>query len=398
MQESRPATNHLFSHISVFYLFLKNLDLPIETIIRFPSALFGALNVSLVYLIAGKLYDKRTALLSAIVFLTTPLVLFSSLVVMMEAVSLFLILGIMYFYINEKFTAGALFLGLLVLTKWLYAISPILFIVLFFFKNKNLPKILLSFLIVPAALATYLVLSYISGTFDNVILGYSFDLTRPMPAFELYNNLFLISCLLVTFPLSVFFLYLLASKNLDIWKEKHLIAVALLNFLLPFSSLYLWWYSIIAIPALVIIVVKKMPDLGLPFMITIFVSLNIFAFILVIIPFTETDADLKEAMEISKGKNVTFYETRGLSAHWHSWNERYMFSDKSYLLLEQNNPGIMFYRFNDNNDYHNFHALFAYYGEEPSCVDYLMVTGNVFLPDCYRLAWNNPKYWLYSSK
>src|SRR5208283_1686859 len=103
---------------SAFYVFLGKLPLSVEAQFRLPSALFGAADVVLVYMIGNLLYGRKIGIAAALLFLTTPLTFFSSTLMMMESFSLFLALSSIYLYLTGNLPGGSIFLGLLVFTKW----------------------------------------------------------------------------------------------------------------------------------------------------------------------------------------------------------------------------------------------------------------------------------------
>jgi 4-amino-4-deoxy-L-arabinose transferase-like glycosyltransferase len=388
----------LFTWIySLFYLFLKNLQLPIEVIHRLPSAFFSAINISLLFIIANKIYGRSTALISSLFLFTAPVILFSAKLVMMEALSLFFILGAILLYMDKRFFSGSFFLALLVLTKWLYVLSPILFIVIYYLKNKNLPKIFLSFLSVPLALVFYLILSFYFGSFENAIDSLFFDISRPSPTFNPVLLILNFLQMIFTTPLSVLFALFLLSK-IDMKKEAPIIAMGAITFVLLLSQHYLYWYAIVSLPALSMFVSEKLRIKYQSDKLLLFVLIAIIAiFQVVSLSIPQHDQETREVAEFMKNKNVYFIETRPFYTNWEYMKERYIDTDKSFFLLEQNHPGILFYRFNDSNDYDNLHPVFALLGETPPCEDYLVVYGNASIADCFEPLWNKSYYSVYTA-
>lgn len=382
-----------------FYEIMKGLPLPVETILRLPSALFGALSTLFLYRIALKLYGKDTALVSALLFMSSPAIIFSSSLVMMESFSIFLILASIHFYISGKPHAGALFLGFLAMTKWLYIVAPVIFLALYFLKKPELPKVLMSFLSIPLFIISYLAISFHFGSIDNALDTLLFDIIRSQPSisstFIMANIVILVWYL---FPISAFFLYLLATNRSDILREKHLIAMALVVSLAVLSNKFLPWYGSISFPAMIIFVSIHLAKSGklLPFLVVMMVSLNLFA--LGSFPLTEKNPETRDLAEFTKGKNATFFETKVFYTCWEGINERYRGTDKSYLLLEQRHAGFLFYRFNDTQDYGNLSAVYKSFNETPGCGDYLIVDSDEPVPGCYHTLWNTSRYWVYSTK
>ncbi|MBU1681473.1 glycosyltransferase family 39 protein [Candidatus Micrarchaeota archaeon] len=380
---------------SAFFMFLTNLNLPIEMIFRLPSILFGSLSVLFVYLISNKLTNNiQIALGSAILFLTTPIMIFASTSIMMEAFSIFLLLSAVYFYMEKKLVYGMLFLGSLVLTKWLYVIAPVLFLVLYFKKYEI--KVYASFLCIPFALLLYFLTSYFFGDINNLFLTFSFDISRTAPTFNLLHFvLFEAFVLWVMFPLLPMFLYFfLTSKNM--LAEKHLIVLGLMAFLLPLTSLFIWWYAIIALPFIVIFVAKHLPQDQL-----FFVILSILILFGTIVffspPIQSSVEDISEITQFMKGKNVTFYTTKTPSKNWAMINQNYKDTNKSFILLEQIYPGIVYYRFNETKDYGNFSAKYLNFSHTVPCSYYLITDGPAEIPSCFNFVKNISKFNVYSS-
>lgn len=384
---------------SAFYTVLKNLNLSPEATIRLPSALFGALSVLFTYLIADRLYGKYTAIASAFLFLATPILMFSSFVVMIEAFSVFLILASIYLYITNRHFMGMLFLGMVVLTKWLYVIAPLIFLALYFIRKKEFPKVALSFLIVPFSLGLYLLLAYFFGSYDNAVMNLFLDILRPVPSFNpLDYSVFLMYMLVVTFPLSLFFAFF-ALYERRFWKESHLLAMGALAFIMPISQFFIFWYCIIAVPAMAIFVAKRMEGFSTgPLFPMILASLVLISFLMFVAwPYKTPDESVRDVAQFMKGKNITFLETENLYLNWQSINENYIHTEKSYLLLEQLNNGFLFYRFNDTKDYHNINALFFEENTIPPCSEYLILHGNASVPDCFTLFRKFGNYCVYES-
>lgn len=62
------------------------LDMPSQTAIRFPMVLIGALNAALLLLVAQKLFDTKTSTLLALLYASSPLIIFSSRLVVADNV------------------------------------------------------------------------------------------------------------------------------------------------------------------------------------------------------------------------------------------------------------------------------------------------------------------------
>ncbi|MBU1886772.1 glycosyltransferase family 39 protein [Candidatus Micrarchaeota archaeon] len=417
---------------SIFYILLNWLPISPESIFRIPSAVFSALSVSFLYLIAEKLYDRKTAIITAFLFMSTPSLLFSSSITMLEALAIFFITASIYMYLKGKPVYGAFFLGLIILTKWLYVIAPVVFLVLYFLipsqvkkldssyshpqskssgsqigktyldenKKKELKTVVLSFVAVPLAFLLYLTLSYFFGNFDNAILNLTLDMSRPVPSFDIGRTaVFFFMTLGFTFPLSLFFIFFLLKDMKLITQNIHLVGMGALAFLMPLSQYYIFWYSIIAVPAFALFIGRKIEEVGDIRFSSILVIFIMIANIVVFVYFPSMDyrQDAKWIGEFSHGKNVTLYDCGNLYSQWKSINERYLGTNESYLLLEQNYPGILFYRFNDTTDYENLHALFLANNDTIGCdSEYLIVSCNISVPNCYVLYSERNSYLIHT--
>ncbi|MBU0590938.1 hypothetical protein KKD40_01900, partial [Candidatus Micrarchaeota archaeon] len=60
---------------------------------------------------------------------------------MLEALAIFFITASIYMYLKGKPVYGAFFLGLIILTKWLYVIAPVVFLVLYFLIPSQVKKL-----------------------------------------------------------------------------------------------------------------------------------------------------------------------------------------------------------------------------------------------------------------
>lgn len=145
--------------IGVSNLILNNLELSARII----AAIFGALLVFPVYLLAKRFYNKRTALISAIIISIYPALTYISTITYSDALYLFLVYNMAYFgYMaleenKTKFYAlTGLFIGLSYLTRpEAAAYAGILTLLIFFWsknnmksKIKNVMILLLVFLII----------------------------------------------------------------------------------------------------------------------------------------------------------------------------------------------------------------------------------------------------------
>jgi 4-amino-4-deoxy-L-arabinose transferase-like glycosyltransferase len=403
---------------SGFFWLLNSIPFPIETIHRLPSAVFGALSIVLIYLISEKLYGKPAGIISAAILLLSPLMIFASSLVMMESFSVFLVLAAIYFYLDNKILYGSVFLAMIVLTKWLYVTVPIFFIGLYFLKTNSRNKIFASFLSIPLAFAFYFLLSAIFGNLDNAISNTLLDLSRPVPSFNLLilalNILYLV---LFSFPLPVIFL-VFSLANWDDFTYLYLIVPGMIGLVLPFSQYFLPWYEITIIPIFVLYTTKILMELNHPVLISLILSSLLLCSFVVdtfylgpLLLKGGEDSGIRQLSLFMKDKKVFFFEPFQRFDNWGSINQQYRNTNKSYLLLEQLNPGFLYYRFNDSTDYQDVVPLFAEDGQFPVCGEgsYLVLqVKNLYLtkpalanassiPACFKFISRFGDYYLYNS-
>ncbi|VVB58951.1 Undecaprenyl phosphate-alpha-4-amino-4-deoxy-L-arabinose arabinosyl transferase [Candidatus Anstonella stagnisolia] len=144
---------------------LLNLPLPVEFAYRFPSVLFGAACVLLLFQFVRELYgNEELALISAAIFAFNPLVIYVNNTVLVDSLLLFFMLLSLLCYVRgikkEKyFLAAAAFAFLAFMVKTVVAlIIPFLAIALLFFhsrKSLSNKYFLLSLLAIPLALGVY---------------------------------------------------------------------------------------------------------------------------------------------------------------------------------------------------------------------------------------------------
>ncbi len=390
---------------SAFYVFLSKLPLSVEAQFRMPSAFFGAADVVLVYMIGNLLYGRKAGIAAALLFLTAPLTFFSSTLMMMESFSLFLALISIYFYLKGNLLPGSIFLGLLVFTKWLYALVPVIFIALYFIRDKRLPAILSSFLSIPLFLLARLLIAFYFGNFDNAIGNLVFDFWRPAPFFNPLWLFYGYVIVFLTLPMSWVFIWSLLSFKIDFRKELPIIAVSIIIFLLPFSAMFNFWYLIIVTPMLALFIstkiIKNDGDRLSDLMIISFMVVNLVFSIIFIPIFIPKSQDLPRIASFMEGKSVVFVEPYPFYIEWGAANQRYANSTESFILLEEFNTGILYYRFSAADDYSDLKAFFGQNASGLPCKDYIVVHEypglNVTIPSCFNQIWRTPDYSVYSA-
>jgi len=144
---------------------LLTLQFPAEFAYRFPSVLFGAACVLLLFQLIRELYNnEELALISAAIFAFNPLAIYVNNTVLVDSLLLSFILLSLLCYVrgmkNEKyFLAAATFAFLAFMVKTVVAlIIPLLAIALLFFHSKKSLQnkyFLLSLLAIPLALCAY---------------------------------------------------------------------------------------------------------------------------------------------------------------------------------------------------------------------------------------------------
>ncbi len=348
---------------SAFYFFLKFLPLQIETVIRLPSAFFGAASVSLVFIFGEKLYNYKAGLFSAAIYGLFPLVVFLSSLVMMEAFSSFLVVAALCSFLYGRKGLAAVLVGLLALTKWLYVAPVLIFIAVYSWQRKKPEDVLLPLAAVPIALAFYLVLAYFFGDANHAAGALFFDLLRGItektgqglisPAN--FNEGFGI-----LMPLSALFLIALVTN----WKyAKENLPITLMAapaLLLPAAGQFIFWYVSPFLVGFTVFFGRMIEQVGEKQGSTILIILLLVTnFYLADYHFYGAyDTGVREAAELMKGKETLFVEPGLFFSNWKPITREYLGTDAERLVLEQWNPGFTFYRFGDSWDYENLKIEF----------------------------------------
>jgi hypothetical protein len=253
---------------------------------------------------------------------------------------------------------------------------------------KNLPSLFQSFLAVPAGVMFYLALAYFFGSIDNALLQLLIDAFRSVPRADLLIIVFyFIRMLTATFPLSWLFLSFIMHSPSQAKNNPAISLMCLLAFILPLSRHFLFWYVIVAVPGLAIFVARsihatesgRLSSAVIAFLALL--SLAAYAFLLFPVPYP---ADMRELAEFSKGKKLVFLE-HILYENWAKINEKYLGTDKSFLLVEQTYPGFLFYRFNDRADFQNVSVAV---GPPESAPCDVYVVSRAGPPPCLKLIRN----------
>lgn len=143
-------------HPPLFHLILKSWSLIFphsEIFARFPSVIFGVGTIWITYLIAKKLYDEKTALISATLLATAPLhIYYSQEARMYSLAAFFTCLSVYYFISLLKKDNLYHWLGFIISTSLMlysdylpYFLVPTYLIYLLLFKNRIVKSKMLSF-------------------------------------------------------------------------------------------------------------------------------------------------------------------------------------------------------------------------------------------------------------
>lgn len=400
---------------SAFYFFLKSLPFSVEMVFRLPSAFFGACTVSLVFLFGEKIYNYKAGLFSAGIYGLFPLVMFLSTLVMMETFSSFLVMAALCAFVYGKNRAAAILVGMLTLTKWLYVAPVLVFIAAYSWQKNKIMDALPAFLAVPAALAFWLLLAYFFGDFSHVSATLLFDLLRGITektGSGIINPANFRDGFGILMPLSAFFLAALAIN----WKyAKENLPVTLMAapaLLLPAAGQFIFWYVSPFLMGFAVFFGKMIEQVGEKKGATILlVMLLVTDFYLADYHgYGRYDTGIREAAELMKGEETLFVEPGPLFRNWKITTDQYMGTDAERLVLEQRNPGFLFYRFWNNRDYENLDIAFidglngTY---SPPCMGQMVVHArdratsynySIEIPDCYDLIWKYGDYEVYGKE
>ncbi len=399
---------------SAFYFFLKFLPIPVEAAMRLPSALFGAGSVALVFLVGEKLYNRNVGFFAAAILSLMPLMIFCSVAAMLEALTMFLAIGSVYLYISGKWKWGMALLGLIAFAKWAYAVGPALFLAAYFWKKEEFPKIALSLLAVPAGILAYLALAFLFGNFGHAlsaVFTYFFTASsEPRSLQDVWDKVMEGANILQ--PMLILFVVVLAGAWKDARRNLPVALMAAPAVVAPFFGQFIFWYESPALPALALFFAAMIDGLKIHRDEKVFLVL-----LLVCTTFTVADRQfygttyftgIDEVSGFMKGKSVLFVEPGALYGNWVDTNKNYLGTDAERLVLEQHNPGFLFYRFGDSRDYGNLQIAFingraGVYS--PPCRDWLVVHERdrltdykyqMEIPDCYKFLWRKGDYAAYA--
>lgn len=119
----------LFHIVAAFVYIIFNSS---EFAVRMISPVFGSLSLMLLFLIANKLFDKKTAFYSIIFFSFIPIHVDYSVFSYIDGMLSFLVLLSVYFALNNKIAASGITAGLAILTKYNgIFILPVLFYIVY---------------------------------------------------------------------------------------------------------------------------------------------------------------------------------------------------------------------------------------------------------------------------
>jgi hypothetical protein len=121
-----------------------------------------------------------------------------------------------------------------------------------------------------------------------------------------------------------------------------------------------------------------------------------------------SQVDIEKIAHLIDGKQVYVVEPQLFYDNWWSINKLYNGTNRSYLLLEQNNPGILYHLFNNNSQYDRITPIYSAYGQRPDCDKDILIyhkgmyvkkesEANV-IPNCFELVANSTNYNVYRNK
>lgn len=383
-----------------FYYFLKNLTfLPLETVFRLPSAFFGALNAVLLFKVGRKLYDEKTAFMSMVIYVLTPLTILLASLVMMEVLAVFFFLLGAYFYLDKKTWRAALCLALLTQIKWLYSFALVVLMFVYFFKDDYRKNILLSILAIPLSIITYLLISMIVGSLPNAVYTYTIiDLGR-LQIPSIYMLILNFYQLLIGSPITVLVVFgiLLLIRNFNFYKERLLVASALLLFLLPFSGRFLYWYVSPLLPFISIIpivAIAKEQETLRKILFSVLIIATLISVPVVFYNVKSINKDVREVVSSFKNEERMIFYAMEIPDVWFSIKEKYVNTNMSALLIEPMAPGFLFYAF-EGASITNQYVTAVFHSDNRSikCEDAkVVIISNYFeegegisnkLPDCF---------------
>jgi hypothetical protein len=301
---------------------------------------------------------------------------------------------------------------MLTLTKWLYAGIPILFLVAYYWKKEEFPKIALSFLVVPAALLFYIALAHAFGDGGQALSALFWDMFRVSGGgLEGRVNNFYDACLLL-FPYSALFLLVALSSRKEFREILPVLLMGTAFLLIPFAGQYIFWYLSPAIIGVALLIGRAAgKSAGEKNMFALMAALVVFSTVVQAYYFSTSywkwEDGLREVVEFTKEKQVEFIEPGPLTSAWASTNQKYLGTDAERLVLEQHNPGLLFYRFGESEDYQGLGITFVAERNgtyAPPCQEYIVVhektrfwalNYNITVPECMGLLFREGNYAVY---
>lgn len=137
-------------HPPLYYIFMRGWVLLFgnsEISLRVPSVIFGVATVYFVFLIAKKLFDKKTALIASALSATSGLLIYYSQEARMYAMAGMLVSVLFYLFLEKKWIPFSVCLVLLAMTDYTVLLVVPVFLI---FGGRDFKKVVLSF--IPTAL------------------------------------------------------------------------------------------------------------------------------------------------------------------------------------------------------------------------------------------------------
>ena len=142
----------------------------------FFSLVFSIGIVILTYLIAEKLFNKNTAIISSLMVSFSSVVFHHGFHLYVDIPAAFFVLLATWFFINKKYLLTGLFTGFACLTKFPAGIFIVIFALLAWKKSKGIKGVISGFLI---AVLPYLTLNFIwYGSFIQPLIDAKIDINR----------------------------------------------------------------------------------------------------------------------------------------------------------------------------------------------------------------------------
>jgi hypothetical protein len=203
-------------------------------------------------------------------------------------------------------------------------------------------------------------------------------------------------------------LLLLGSfRKIDLRDEAPMFLLGITAFIIPLSSIFLFWYVNVSLPAIALFIARRLDETGSIILAGTIICSIMAACLLIFfsIPYFHNDTGVRDVAAFMKGKTVYYVETPLVTRPW-SHLAKYSDTRYSYILLEQYAPGLLYYRFNESADYENLIPVFFHGRDSVPCAEYLVVRKphiyetlySPSVPSCYTLLWESEHFAAYTDR